>query len=167
MATGTLVSVEEYLSTSYRPGREYMDGVLLERNLGECDHSNLQRVLVGYFYVHRNEWKVEALPAQRVQVKPKRFRVPDLCVVVGPGPFDQVFTTPPLICMEILSKDDTMESMQERIGEYLAFGVKYVWVISPRTLRAWVYTSGGFYEAQDRILRTENPEIVIPLAEIF
>jgi Uma2 family endonuclease len=167
MATGTLVSVEEYLSTSYRPDREYIDGVILERNLGEYDHSNMQRVLGGYFYVHWRDWKVQALPEQRVQVKLTRYRVPDLCVVLEPGPFDQIFTEPPFICIEILSKEDTVERLQERIDDYLNFGVPYVWVINPRSLRAFVHTAEGNYEAKDGILRTVNPDIVIPLAELF
>ena len=36
----TLVSVEEYLNTSYDGAdREYVDGRIVERNLGEKDHS--------------------------------------------------------------------------------------------------------------------------------
>jgi len=42
MATGSLVSVHEYLSTSYRPDRDYVDGVVLERSVGEKSHSLLQ-----------------------------------------------------------------------------------------------------------------------------
>jgi len=42
MATGTLVSVEEYLNTSYSPDCDYVDGEVLERNLGEREHSELQ-----------------------------------------------------------------------------------------------------------------------------
>jgi hypothetical protein len=34
MATSALVSVGEYLSTSYRPDREMLEGQLIERNLG-------------------------------------------------------------------------------------------------------------------------------------
>ena len=38
MAT-TLVSVEEYLRTSYPDGDcEYVDGEIVERNVGEIDH---------------------------------------------------------------------------------------------------------------------------------
>ena len=32
MATRTLVSVEEYLATSYRPDCDYVDGKVVERN---------------------------------------------------------------------------------------------------------------------------------------
>ncbi len=37
------VSVEEYLRTSYGPDCEYVDGRIEERNLGELEHSILQR----------------------------------------------------------------------------------------------------------------------------
>jgi hypothetical protein len=39
---GSLVSIQEYLNTSYRPDRDYVDGVVLERNFGEYDHARLQ-----------------------------------------------------------------------------------------------------------------------------
>jgi hypothetical protein len=42
MATRSLVSVSEYLSTSYRPDCDYVDGVVLQRNFGEYDHARLQ-----------------------------------------------------------------------------------------------------------------------------
>ena len=34
MSTGTVVTLSEYLPTSYRPDGEYLDGELLERNAG-------------------------------------------------------------------------------------------------------------------------------------
>jgi Uma2 family endonuclease len=60
-----------------------------------------------------------------------------------------------------------MSDMQERIDDYLTFGVPYVWVIDPRTQRAWAYTKDGSHEVADGILRTENPGIELPLPEIF
>ena len=45
MTTGTLVSVEEYLNTSYSPDCDYVDGEVLERNWGEWNHSELQLAL--------------------------------------------------------------------------------------------------------------------------
>ena len=35
MAASTLVSLEEYLSTSYEPDREYVNGELVERCVGK------------------------------------------------------------------------------------------------------------------------------------
>jgi len=43
MASRTLISVEKYLRTSYRPDCDYVDGEVLERNVGEKDHSSQKK----------------------------------------------------------------------------------------------------------------------------
>lgn len=45
MALAALVPVEQYLSTTWDPDREYVEGRFLERNVGELDHSHLQFLL--------------------------------------------------------------------------------------------------------------------------
>ena len=60
-----------------------------------------------------------------------------------------------------------MSEMQERIDDYLSFGVPYVWLLNPRTRRAYVYTTGEMREVKNGILRTGIPEIAVPLAELF
>ena len=167
MSSRTLVSVEEYLHTSYRPDCDYVDGAIVERYVGETDHSDCQGRIYAYFLNRSRQLSVYPLVEERVQVSGSRFRIPDVCVVLGPKPVEQILTTPPLICIEILSKDDRMTAMQERIGDYLQFGVRYVWVVDPRTRRAWIYTKDGSHESKDGILRTENPAIELPLPEIF
>ncbi len=49
MHTSALVSVKEYLNTSYRPDCDYVDGHVVERNLGELDHSDLQTEIAFFF----------------------------------------------------------------------------------------------------------------------
>ena len=154
MKTGALIPVEEYLRTSYHPDCDYVDGEVLERNLGESDHSDLQGELIYFFRARRGSWKVFAFPEQRIQVRPTRFRIPDICVYAGEKLKEQIFRTPPLICIEILSPEDRLERIQERIDDYLAFGVPYVWVINPRNRRAWAYTKDGSTEIHDGLLRT-------------
>lgn len=88
-------------------------------------------------------------------------------VVLRPDSDENIVTTPPHLCVEILSKDDTMEEMQERIADYLAFGVPYIWIISPRHRKGYVVTSAGMVEANDGVLATDNPRIAVPLEEIF
>ena len=167
MATETLISVEEYLGTSYRPDREFVDGYVLERNLGERDHSELQGEIYFYLALRRRQLGIHVFPGLRVQVKPTRFRVPDICVVTGPKPQEQIFTTPPFLCIEILSTDDRKSGLRDRVQDYLEFGVAYVWAVDPRKRRAWVHTESGATEAKDGVLRTAPPEIVVPLDEIF
>ena len=82
-------------------------------------------------------------------------------------PRDRIFSTPPFIAIEILSREDRMSRVRKKIDEYLAFGVTYVWLVDPEERRADVYTASGFYEAKDGVLRTEDPAIEVPLAELF
>ena len=149
MSTATIVPVNEYLSTSYRPDREYLDGEVLERNVGERNHSKLQARLIVYLST------------------PSRLRVPDVTVVAGPEPEEQILTSPPFLCIEILSRDDRMSEMQERIDDYLRFGVRYVWVPDPRLKRAFAYTGNGVGQPVSEVLETENPALAIPLATLF
>ena len=162
-----MISVQEYLSASYDPDCDYVDGEVLERNVGERDHSRLQKKLILYFGNRESQWGIHVFPEQRVQVSRTRFRVPDICVVAGAEPDEQIFTKPPLLCIEILSPEDTMTRMQERIDDYLRFGVPHVWVLDPRTKRAYDYGATGMQEAGDGMLRMAKPEIEVPLAEIF
>jgi Uma2 family endonuclease len=160
-----LVSLEQYLETSYRPDREYLEGELLERNVGEFDHARLQMLLSSYLFNREKEWGIVVVIEQRVQVKARRFRIPDITVLLA-RPAGPIITEPPFLCVEILSPRDSMQQMQQRIDDYLAFGVRYVWVIDPRTRRAVVHTAEGAREASDGVLRTEGPEIRVPLAEL-
>jgi Uma2 family endonuclease len=165
MATGSPVSIDEYLSTSYRPDCDYVDGVVLERNFGEYDHARLQGEVSAYFYNRRKEWRIDVVPEQRVQVSPTRFRVPDVCVIADEGTPEQIFHRPPLICIEILSKDDRLSAMQDRIDDYLKFGVRYVWILDPGRRKAWRCSAEGMHEVAE--LRTGNPETIVPVAALF
>lgn len=167
MTSVTTTLLSEYLSTSYRPDREYVDGAILERKVGEHDHSSVQAELVIYLGSLRKKLGICVYPEQRVQVGTERFRVADVCVVVGPKPAEQIFTIPPFICFEILSKDDTVQEIQERVEDYLSFGIPYVWILNQRSRKAYRCTPGSMSEVSEGVLKTENPEITIPLAEIF
>jgi len=167
MPAGTLISVNEYLSSSYDPDCDYVDGEVLERNLGEYDHSRLQGVLFAYLFSREKLWGIHVVPEQRVQVSPTRFRVPDICLIVAAKPDEQIFTKPPFLCIEILSPQDTMTRMLERIHDYLSLGVPHVWVLDPQAKRAYGYTTSGMHEATDGVLRTQHPDIAVPLAELF
>jgi Uma2 family endonuclease len=165
VSTAAGISLNEYLETSYRPDCEYLEGELLERNVGEWDHSRLQTLLSRFLSNREKQLGILVAVEQRVQVNARRFRIPDITVLVGP-PSGPIITEPPFLCIDILSPRDRMQEMQERIDDYLAFGVPYVWLIHPRTRRAFVYTIEGVREVKDGVLRTEKPEIRVPLSEL-
>jgi Uma2 family endonuclease len=167
MQTGTLVSVDEYLHTSYSPDCEYVEGRILERNVGEQDHGNLQMSLSAYLFNRRHEWGIRVNPEQRVQVRTDRFRVPDICVVAGKRPAEQIFINPPFLCIEILSPEDRMSEILERVRDYVTFGVRYAWVLDPRTRSAHIYDSDGVHDMKDGMLWTSDPDILVPLDQLF
>jgi Uma2 family endonuclease len=167
MATGTLVSVHEYLNTSYHPDCDYIDSRIVERSAGERDRSELQAELIIYLGALRSEFGLHIFPEQRVKISATLYRVPDICVVAGPGPSTQILQEPPFLCIEILSKDDRVGDMQEKIYDYLGFGVQYVWVINPKNRKAHVHTASSIREVKDGNLSTHNPDTTVPLAEIY
>jgi len=156
----TLVSLGEYLATTYRPDRDYVDGELVERNVGEWDHSRLQALLLKQLLPYEDTLGFLAAPEQRVQVKASRFRVPDVCAVRG-NPGEQILTRPPLLCVEILSPDDSMSSMQERIDDYVAFGTENVWILDLRRKRAYWADMVGVHEVTDGVLEMREAPIRI------
>lgn len=56
--------------------------------------------------------------------------------------------------------------MQERIDDYLRFGVAHIWAVNRRNRRAFHYTSEGMREGMDGILKTSNPDIVLALRNL-
>lgn len=159
------ITVEEYLTTVYRPDCDYVDGHIEERNLGERSHSRLQlRLLV--LLAAQTPPGVEVLPDVRVQVQPARFRVPDICVADAAE--EPILTKPPYLCVEVLSPEDRMSRVQVRIRDYFAMGVPCVWVLDPETHQAFISTPDeGLREVKNGILATANPMLEVRLEEVF
>jgi Uma2 family endonuclease len=167
MAATTQISVDEYLRTSYAPDCEFVDGEVLDRNVREKGHSKVQKHLLLYIAQHESRWGVFALQEWRLKLGEQHYRVSDLSIVEGPEPDEAVLSTPPLVCAEILSPEDRMSRMLEKIADYLAFGVKYVWVLDPRTKQTFVHTARGVQRLERGVLRLDHPAIEIPLSDIF
>ena len=161
------ISVEEYLSTGYEPDCEYDDGVVVERNLGEFEHSFLQITLGTLFTVNMDNWGVFGLTEQRVQVKPRNFLVPDLCVLRVGSPREKILTHPPLIAIEIMSPEDTIRRASAKSVEYLEFGVEHVWVIDPTARVAYRGTPAGLQLVPSGELTVPGTPILVRISELF
>lgn len=166
MSVTELVPVEEYLSTDYSPDCNFVDGVLEDRNVGLKDHSMAQAAVSSLLHARRKELCILAFIAQRIRISASRYRVPDLCVTIG-EPDEQVFTTAPFLCIEILSPEDQMRRVLVKIADYLEFGVRYVWLIDPLKRVATVYTAKEILPVNDGVLRTRNPDLAVSLSKIF
>jgi Uma2 family endonuclease len=167
MGSSVLISVDEYLQTTYRPDREYVDGELKERNLGEQPHSHVQGIISGIFRDNRKIWGVRALPEQRVQVSEARYRVPDICILREHDPKDRIVDWAPLLCVEVLSEEDRLHELQTKVDEFAALGVKHIWVIDPWKRIAYYASPRGFKQPEDGVLRIEGTPIEISLVDVF
>lgn len=164
MASATLIPMVEYLNTSYRPDREYIDGELRERNVGKWDHARVQYLLAFWFGKHETLWDVVGSTEQRMQVSPTRIRIPDVVVLRSQEPPD-VLIDPPLLVIEILSPDDSYSDTEERAADYWAMGVETVWIIDPKTRSGRMCSGDEWVRAQR--LEVAGTPIYVELDELF
>lgn len=165
MTTSTLVPLDEYLATVYDSDREYIDGEVIERNMGELDHAGLQGIILAWLYNQRREARIHVFPELRVQIAATRYRIPDITVTTH-KPQGRILREPPFLCIEILSPEDRASRMEGKIDDYLAFGIPHIWVIDPELRRAWSYTSAGKRESSD-VLTTTDPGLSLVLRDVF
>jgi len=165
MSTLALVPLADYLRHTTDPDCEYVEGRLVERNVGEIVHSDAQgRTYAFLLHSGRGFW---AGVETRVQVRPDRCRVPDVVIVRGGRPSGRFITAPPEVAVEILSPEDRAFDVQEKIDDYLQFGIPAVWLIDPERQRAWIHTKDGAREAADRVLRNTAGDLEVPLSAVF
>lgn len=168
-STATSVSLDEYLSTSYEPDREFVDGVLVERNVGTPPHTELQLIVGSYFRQYRKSHRIKAFTEARVRIAARRHRIPDVCVVQLPCQSSKVITDIPLITVEIQSPDDTFAEITGKCFEYKALGVLNILVMDPDYRRAWMFEQNSL-----RLLLGESVQLQLtdstldfPFAEMF
>jgi Uma2 family endonuclease len=164
MATALHISIHEYLGSSYRPDREYVDGEIRERNVGKYEHARVQALLARWFGNHEQEWGVQVVTEQRLQVSQTRVRIPDVTLLT-PGAQPDVIVDPPLLIVEILSPDDSYSDTQERAQDYRTMGVETVWIIDPKT-RSGRMCSGAEWVESSR-LEVKGTPFYVNLPEIF
>jgi Uma2 family endonuclease len=162
----TLVTEEEYLSSSYEPDCEFEDGVLIERHVGTEKHSWLQIALGSYVFRRRKAWGVNVYSEQRNKLRAGKYKLPDICIVQGARPSTPIFEVPPLVAIEILSPEDRPVRVDKTIADWLAFGVGYVWVIDPETMESMLHTTQGRVPVPDGVLRIPGTPIEIPLLKL-
>jgi Uma2 family endonuclease len=164
MGVETLISVEEYLNTSYDPDVEYVDGVLVERNVGDWLHSLIQRNLIVAFTLKSPD--VFALPELRSKTRETRYRLPEVCILLHP-PKTKYLLDAAFLAIEILSEDDRMTRIMEKLEEYEQKGVPNIWLIDPRLHTMSLYSQGTLQEVRGDVIATGNPRLELTRQEIF
>jgi Uma2 family endonuclease len=164
MAAIVHIPLREYLETTYRPDREYVDGEIRERNVGKYEHARIQALLAAWFNQHEKAWGAQVVTEQRVRVSKTRIRIPDVALLAF-GPQPDVIVEPPILVVEILSPDDSYSDTQERAQDYQKMGVGTVWIIDPKT-RTGRMCSGPEWVEASRLEVRQTP-LYVDLKEIF
>ena len=164
MGARTAISVEEYLRSSF-PGldREYRDGELVERALPDYLHGKVQMILAMIFGLLRKRLGIYPCTETRMQLRPNVFLIPDVAVFHGKEP-GSLPDFAPLIAIEILSPDDPMSAVREKLQQYKDWGVAHAWLVDPHARR--LYTcDAGLAEVE----RFDVPELGVTVepADIF
>ena len=117
--------------------------------------------LAAYFVARQKEWGVAVVSEPHV-VSHK----PDISVFADSGHPPSLSI--PFLCIEVISSDDRFRELEERLDDYLAGRVRYVWLLDPVARRAYMATTEtGLREVKDTVLRTENPALELPLDAVF
>jgi len=157
------MDLAEYLRTSFdNADCEYLDGEVVERNLGERPHAEVQGRLIYLLMQMASRLGIQVLPEIRVPIHSRRFRVADVAVWRAGYIGERIPTVPPFLAIEILSSEDRIIRMQPKIQEYLSIGVEWVWLIDPDKKSAIGYSKQDPGGVLSSVLRAENPAIEIP-----
>jgi Uma2 family endonuclease len=142
MGAHTAISVDDYLHTSF-PGAdaEYRDGELVERSLPDYVHGKCQLLLGAFFMALRKSLSLYPCTETRMRLSAGLVLIPDVAVF-HPNEPARVPDTPPLLVAEILSIDDRLSDVREKLEEYRAWGVPHVWLVDPHSRRLYTCDRG-------------------------
>jgi Uma2 family endonuclease len=165
--TPALLSIDEYLRTSYKPDVDFVDGEIEERNVGTYDHAKIQLLIATLFVNNEDMWQTDAVVEQRIRVSATRVRICDVAILRADAPHEPVTATPPLICIEILSPEDRLSRAKVVLGDYLAMGVRNLWLIDPIRRVAYTFDQSGLHEADTTTLKVPETPIHLDLTAFF
>lgn len=165
MSTKALVPVEEYLRMSFEgSGPEYLDGELVERNLGGDKHSSVQANLTGIFQSARRRHRIHVRPEIHMRLSATRIRVADFAVFLD-RPGEEIPSTPPHVVAEIVSPGDRYVEIHGKLEQYRAWGIRHIWLLDPASQSFSVYDDGGLREVP--VLELPEFELVIQKSDVF
>jgi Uma2 family endonuclease len=166
MASKALVTAEQYLHMTFEHEAEYVRGEIVERSLPDLIHGRIQFLLAQALVPITRSHSLYPCFEVRMRVAPDVYRLPDAAVFAGALPHESVPSAPPLLVVEILSKDDRYYDPMEKLEEYRVWGVPNIWVVNPMAKRFSIYTEFGLRNVSSLVL-ADFPFELTPAALFF
>ena len=159
---------------------ELVKGVLIVKEPAGYRHgavaARLAKVLMDYADAQELGQVVAAETGFTLATDPDTVRAPDIAFigrkrVPSAGLPDKFWSGPPDLAVEVLSPDDTVYEVEEKVDEWLSAGAQAVWVVNPRKQTVVVHRLQApvrTFTAKDRL----DGEDVLPgfscdLAKVF
>ena len=161
--SATTVTLEQYLSTSYRPDVEYLEGELRARSTVSPLHGRTQMMLGLWFGNHELEWGVQVVAEARTKVRVERVRLPDVAVLTAGQLPEKALVEPPIVTIEVLSETDSYKDLKARALDMEAMGVKNIWLLDPKERTAEVWSNGAWQPAQQDLLYAVDSPVYVDL----
>lgn len=164
MATKAIaIPMEEYMRTSYEYDAEWIEGEVVERSLPNYDHSKAQQRVSFSFGVTEKQCRLYARPGLRIRVAANRWRIPDVSIFADREPEGE-YPSNVFSAIEIVSPDDALDALYDKLAEYAAMGIPYIWVVDPGHRRIQKYEDESLIrvdaiEFPDRGFRLTSQEI--------
>ncbi|MEW6279798.1 MAG: Uma2 family endonuclease [Candidatus Eremiobacterota bacterium] len=143
----TLYTGEDLLRLK-QPGRwEVVRGELIELTPPGCEHGEIQVNVASLLkgYAKQVGGRVLTESGVYLERQPDTVRGPDVSFY-SPGKLETVPTgfscVVPDLVVEIISPGDSSQEVEGRLQEYLAAGVRRVWLLYPRTRTVYVHGQG-------------------------
>jgi Uma2 family endonuclease len=109
------------------------------------------------------------------QLSPETVRIPDVSFVPAERmrtvDLDRRIPGAPALAVEVVSPTDLAQELAHKVDQYLAAGVRVVWVVYPNTREVHVFREGGVASVlgADDILEAPDllPRFAVPVGQLF
>jgi len=174
MATGTLLTLEEFARLPDEPGKQELSkGEVIIVPPAKALHNKISlrlfRILDAWV---ADRGLGEVWHESGFQLGPQTVRQPDVAVGFGHRalPEDGWLEGAPDIAIEVLSPGNSAEDIELKTSQYFAAGAKSVWIVSPKARQVRVCRPDGravILREPDKLDELLLPGFVLPLADLF
>ena len=163
-----------------REGCEFVNGRWVEKNVSaQSDRVGVRLLSSLNLFAEEQQLGLVFGPECGYQCfpdEPRRVRKPDISLVrLGRLPDNRAprgnIRIAPDLAVEVVSPNDLAEEINVKVMQYLAVGVRLVWVLYPESRSAWAFRAGGAaaWAAGDGELSGEDvvPGFAVRLESLF
>jgi Uma2 family endonuclease len=176
MATATHLTIDDFerLPQEQAENHELVDGELVEMSGNTPEHNDIRDLLVEVMRPFVREFGLGKVYAEQEYDFGGNAHGPDVSFF-GPAKKalmdrrKRVQRFVPDLAIEIVSANDTYDSLMRRKERYRNCGTEEVWIVSPEDRRVLVYSArGDRILGEDALLTTELiPGLEIPIKRLF